>query len=171
MARRVLVKRFPNGKWYWRRGSSSASPWNGPYETKHVAEKVRESKTGGAWGMPQASRRRYGNTGMTKKHFIAIAETLGAIRDKKKRAIETDRWIPTLKQENPRFDVGRFRGAVESIAAKHGNRRRSRYGNDGAPPVTTSAPAPAAGNRRKRGRGGRGHAKRNARTGRFTRRG
>jgi hypothetical protein len=140
-------------------------------------------------------RSRYGDAGLTRKHFQAIADTLSGIKSKEERERETDRWIPMLKQQNPRFDASRFRSAVEKGAAAHGNRRRhSRYGNDGAAPA---APAPAAavpaGNRyKKRRRGtcavcggahawkscphhhgdkrGRGHTERNARTGRFTRR-
>ena len=191
----ALIKRFPDGKWYCRRGSSSKYKWIGPYETKHVATKVRDQITGGAWGMPQASRRRsrFGDSGMTKKHFIEVAKTLSEIRSKPARAREIDRWIPMLKAQNPRFDAARFRSAVEAAATKHGNRRRSsRWGDDGpAPALAPAAAAPVAGNKRRR-RGtcavcggshswkscphhhgdkrGRAHTKRNARTGKFTRR-
>lgn len=47
-----LVKKAKDG-WYYRRGSSSEYPWTGPFETQHVAERVREGETGGAWGLPQ----------------------------------------------------------------------------------------------------------------------
>lgn len=117
-----------------------------------------------------ARHSRYGNSGMTKKHFVAIAETLSSIPDRIDREREVDRWIPTLRAQNPRFDSTRFRDAVESMARKkgHGNRRRSsRWGDDGpAPAPAPAAAAPAAGNRRRGKR-----AKRNARTGKFTRRG
>ena len=45
----ALVKKFPDG-WYYRLGSSSSSPWLGPFQTQHVAERVREHATGGPWG-------------------------------------------------------------------------------------------------------------------------
>lgn len=69
---------------------------------------------------------------MTRMHFTKIAETLGRIRDKKERERETARWIPRLRQENPRFDTRRFRAAVDSIAAQHGSfgDRRRRVGRN-----------------------------------------
>jgi hypothetical protein len=48
----ALVKKARDG-WYYRRGSSSAYPWIGPFETQHVAERVREGETGGPWGYPK----------------------------------------------------------------------------------------------------------------------
>lgn len=158
---------------------------------------------------------------MTKKHFIAVAETLAAIRDKARREEEIDRWIPTLQAQNPRFNAARFRAYVAKEVAAHGNfgnrygratrsryhaaearrwermvgslrrrgahrkghpehhmyknalgslshLRRAAYGDDGPPVVGTApapAPAPAAASR------ARGHrrARRNPRTGRYTR--
>ena len=47
----ALVKKFPDG-WYYRLGSGSSSPWLGPFQTQHVAERVREHATGGPWGTP-----------------------------------------------------------------------------------------------------------------------
>jgi len=49
----ALVKKMRGG-WYYRLGSSSSYPWLGPFETQHVAERVREGATGGAWGYPRA---------------------------------------------------------------------------------------------------------------------
>ncbi len=49
MPQRVLVKKMRDG-WYYRRGSSTAYPWVGPFMTQHVAEQVRERSTGGPWG-------------------------------------------------------------------------------------------------------------------------
>lgn len=51
----TLVKKFRDG-WYYRLGSSASYPWLGPFETQHVAERVREGATGGAWGMPRGQR-------------------------------------------------------------------------------------------------------------------
>ena len=45
----ALVKKMRDG-WYYRLGSSSSYPWLGPFETQHVAERVREGAAGGAWG-------------------------------------------------------------------------------------------------------------------------
>lgn len=44
-----LVKKMRDG-WYYRLGSGASYPWLGPFETQHVAEKVREHVTGGPWG-------------------------------------------------------------------------------------------------------------------------
>ncbi len=63
-------------------------------------------------------RSRYGNA-MSRMHFRQIAENLGAISDPDRRRVETDRWIPLLKKQNPRFNETRFRAAVEA-AASHG---------------------------------------------------
>jgi hypothetical protein len=61
---------------------------------------------------------------MTRAHFMSIAQSLREIKSPAKRRAETDRWIPKLRAENPRFDESRFRAAVEQGAARHGNRRR-----------------------------------------------
>ena len=58
----ALVKKFPDG-WYYRLGSSSSSPWLGPFQTQHVAERVREHATGGPWGMPR-------NTGAASRGVV-----------------------------------------------------------------------------------------------------
>lgn len=42
----ALVKKMRDG-WYYRLGSGPLYPWLGPFETQHVAERVRESATGG----------------------------------------------------------------------------------------------------------------------------
>lgn len=52
---RELVKKFKDG-WHYRLGSGSEYDWVGPFETKHVAEQVREGVTGGAWGYPRHQR-------------------------------------------------------------------------------------------------------------------
>jgi len=46
-----LVKKFPTG-WFYRLGSGSPYRWRGPFVTQHVAWSVRESVTGGPWGLP-----------------------------------------------------------------------------------------------------------------------
>jgi len=47
-----LLKRLKDG-WYYRRGSSSKYPWIGPFSSDHVARQVRDSVTGGPWGLPK----------------------------------------------------------------------------------------------------------------------
>jgi hypothetical protein len=59
----------------------------------------------------------YGDA-LSKKDFVAIATTLGAISDPVRRHEETARWIPTLLAQNPRFDELRFRRYVEQAATK-----------------------------------------------------
>jgi len=212
----ALVKRFPNGKWYYRLGSSRKYPWHGPFETKHVATKVREGKTGGAWGMPQASRRRYGDMRANiEKVLHAFGAGSSAVGDSG-RTCSTDGTtlysyrMPIARRVGGRIYIVPYHMAPSAttrsqvraaqvyfhgkytesatLGEGHASRyRHSRYGNDGAAPP--SAPA-AADKRRRKGacvvcggahswkscphhhgdKRGRGHTKRNARTGRFTRR-
>lgn len=58
----ALVKKQRDG-WYYRIGSSQAYPWVGPFETQHVAERVREGRTGGPWGYPTKAVAGYSNYG------------------------------------------------------------------------------------------------------------
>lgn len=64
---------------------------------------------------------------LTRRHFVQVAETIASISDPARRREETDRWVPMLKRENPRFDEARFRAYVEETAAKRTRPKVAEY--------------------------------------------
>jgi hypothetical protein len=80
-ARDPLVKKLRDG-WYYRRGSNPSYPWIGPFQTQHVAEKVRESVTGGPWGTAKpdrshATKSKTGDKTTDKTDIAALASMFG----------------------------------------------------------------------------------------------
>ncbi len=85
---------------------------------KYMGTPAHELKTREREELRRAMKTYYGDAGMTRKHFQAVASTLAAIDDPTRRHEETERWIPTLRAQNPRFDAERFRRYVDAQAAK-----------------------------------------------------
>lgn len=89
---------------------------------------------------------RFGNAGMSRMHFRAIAENLGSISNPRRRREETDRWVAMASKQNPRFSEDKFRAAVEEAARQASFSRpvrdsRTRFGNRGGRWKRTSARA------------------------------
>jgi hypothetical protein len=75
----------------------------------------------------------HGNA-MSRMHFQAAAESIGAIKTRSAREREIERWIPMMKRQNKRFNEERFRAAVEKAAgtqqpAAAAAYARRRFGN------------------------------------------
>jgi hypothetical protein len=94
---------------------------------KYMGTPAYELRTREREELRRAMKTYYGDAGMTRKHFQAIASTLAAIDDPTRRHEEVDRWIPTLKAQNSRFDEARFRRYVDAQAAKAGGTRAASY--------------------------------------------
>ena len=69
----ALVHKFPDG-WYYRLGSGPAYPWLGPFETEHVATRVREHATGGPWGYPKARAHAAKRSPVVGSHGLGTAD-------------------------------------------------------------------------------------------------
>jgi hypothetical protein len=133
-----LVKKKRDG-WYYRRGSGAKYPWIGPFQTQHVAEKVREGETGGPWGTARPAHSTIGEestptrAALSNKIKQALRDLYGLkvkMRTNQTKSPFINAWIP-FEGDRPspsRFPADLRNAALDVVYGEEFARNRSEPG-------------------------------------------